>query len=42
MKDRRPAAVLKGDKEDAAQDFLAYLQTDAAMTVFESVGFSAA
>ena len=35
-----PAAVLKGDKEDAAQDFLAYLQTDAAMTVFESVGFS--
>ena len=37
-----PAAVLKGDKEDAAQDFLAYLQTDAAMTVFESVGFSAA
>ena len=37
-----PAAVLKGDKEDAAQDFLAYLQTDAAMTVFESVDFSAA
>ena len=37
-----PAAVLKGTKEDAAQDFLAYLQTDAAMTVFESVGFSAA
>ena len=37
-----PAAVLKGDKEDAAQDFLAYLQTDAAMTVFDSVGFSAA
>ena len=37
-----PAAALKGDKEDAAQDFLAYLQTDAAMTVFESVGFSAA
>ena len=37
-----PAAVLKGDKEDAAQDFLAYLQTDAAMTLFESVGFSAA
>ena len=25
-----PAAVLKGDKEDAAQDFLAYLLTDAA------------
>ncbi len=37
-----PAAVLKGDKEDAARAFLAYLQTDAAMTVFESVGFSAA
>ena len=37
-----PAAVLKGDKEDAAQDFLAYLQTDTAMTVFESVGFSPA
>lgn len=37
-----PAAVLKGDKEDAAKDFLAYLQTDPAMTVFESVGFSAA
>ena len=37
-----PAAVLKGDKEDAVQYFLAYLQTDAAMTVFESVGFSAA
>ena len=37
-----PAAVLKGDKEDAAQVFLAYLQTDAAMAVFESVGFSPA
>ena len=37
-----PAAVLKGDKEDATRAFLAYLQTDAAMTVFESVGFSAA
>ena len=37
-----PAAVLKGDKEDAAQDFLAYLQTDAAMQVFESVGFTPA
>ena len=37
-----PAAVRKGDKEDAAQDFLAYLQTDAAMSVFESVGFSPA
>ena len=37
-----PAAVLKGDKADAARAFLAYLQTDAAMTVFESVGFSPA
>ena len=37
-----PAAVLKGDKEAAAQAFLAYLQTDAAMTVFESVGFTPA
>ena len=37
-----PAAVLKGDKEDAAQAFLDYLQTDAAMQVFASVGFSPA
>ena len=37
-----PAAVLKGDKEDAARAFLAYLRTDAAMAVFESVGFSPA
>ena len=37
-----PPPCCKADKEDAAQDFLAYLQTDAAMTVFESVGFSAA
>ena len=37
-----PAAVLKGNKEEAARAFLAYLQTDAAMTVFESVGFSPA
>ena len=37
-----PAAVLKGDKEETARAFLAYLQTDAAMTVFESVGFSPA
>ena len=36
-----PAAVLKGEKEDAARAFLAYLETDAAMTVFERVGFSA-
>ena len=37
-----PAAVLKGGKEEAVRAFLAYLQTDAAMTVFESVGFSPA
>ena len=37
-----PAAVMQGEKEAAAQAFLAYLQTDAAMTVFESVGFSPA
>ena len=37
-----PAAVLKGAKEDATRAFLAYLQTDAAMAVFESVGFSPA
>ena len=37
-----PAAVLKGDKEEATRAFLAYLQTDAAMAVFESVGFSPA
>ena len=36
-----PAAVLKGEKEGAARAFLAYLETDAAMTVFERVGFSA-
>ena len=36
-----PAAVLKGEKEEAARAFLAYLETDAAMTVFERVGFSA-
>ena len=37
-----PTAVIQGEKEAAAQAFLAYLQTDAAMTVFESVGFSPA
>ena len=37
-----PAAVMQGEKEDAARAFLAYLQTDAAMAVFESVGFSPA
>ncbi len=37
-----PAAVLKGENEAAAQEFLDYLTTDAAMAVFESVGFSAA
>ena len=34
-----PAAVMQGEKEDAARAFLAYLQIDAAMAVFESVGF---
>ena len=34
-----PAAVLKGEKEEAAQVFLDYLQTADAMSVFESVGF---
>ena len=37
-----PAAVLKGEKEEAAQAFLDYLQTADAMAVFESVGFSPA
>ena len=37
-----PAAVMQGEKEEAAQAFLDYLQTDAAMSVFESVGFSPA
>ena len=37
-----PAAVLKAAPHaDAAREFLAYLQTDRAATVFESVGFSA-
>lgn len=34
-----PAAVLKGEKEEAAQAFLDYLQTADAMSAFESVGF---
>ncbi len=34
-----PAAILKGEKEEAAQAFLDYLQTADAMSVFESVGF---
>ena len=34
-----PAAVLQGEKEEAAQAFLDYLQTADAMSVFESVGF---
>lgn len=34
-----PAAVLKGEKEEAAQAFLDYLQTADAISVFESVGF---
>ena len=37
-----PAAVLKGGNESAAQAFLDYLQTDEAVAVFESVGFSPA
>ena len=37
-----PAAVLKGEKEAAAQAFLDYLQTAEAVAVFESVGFSLA
>ncbi|MBR1689161.1 MAG: molybdate ABC transporter substrate-binding protein [Oscillibacter sp.] len=37
-----PAAVLKGDKEAAAQAFLDYLQSNEAVAVFESVGFSPA
>ena len=37
-----PAAVLKAaHNAEAAKEFLAYLQTDKAMTVFEGVGFSA-
>ena len=37
-----PAAVLKADPNaEAAKEFLAYLQTDRAATVFEGVGFSA-
>ena len=35
-----PAAVMQGEKEEVAQAFLDYLQTDGAMEVFESVGFS--
>ena len=34
-----PAAILKGEKEEAAQAFLDYLQTADAMSVFESGGF---
>ena len=37
-----PAAVMQGTKEAAAQAFLDYLQTDDAVAVFESVGFSPA
>ncbi len=37
-----PAAVLKAaPNAETAREFLAYLQTDKAMTVFEGVGFSA-
>lgn len=38
-----PAAVMKNTThEQAARDFLAYLQSDAAMEVFQSVGFAPA
>ena len=37
-----PAAVLKAGKTEQAQALLDYLQSDAAMAVFESVGFSPA
>ena len=38
-----PAAVMKNTQnEQAARDFLAFLQTDEAMTVFQSVGFAPA
>ena len=37
-----PAAAIQGGNEEAAQAFLDYLQTDEAMAVFESVGFSPA
>ena len=37
-----PAAVMQGEKEEAAQAFLDYPQTDVAMQVFASVGFSPA
>ena len=37
-----PAAVLKAaPNAEAAKEFLAYLQTDRAATVFEGVGFTA-
>ena len=37
-----PAAVLKAaPNAEAAREFLAYLQTDRAATVFEGVGFTA-
>ena len=35
-----PAAVLSGGQSEAAQDFLAFLQTDEALACFEAVGFS--
>ena len=38
-----PAAVMKNTQhEEAARDFLAFLQSDAAMQVFQSVGFAPA
>ena len=36
-----PAAVLNvSENQEAAKEFLAFLQTDACMEIFESVGFS--
>jgi len=37
-----PAAVMKTENTDAAKAFLAYLQTDESMKIFESVGFTSA
>ena len=36
-----PAAVLKtSENQELAKEFLAFLQTDACMEIFEGVGFS--
>ena len=36
-----PAVLKAAPNAEAAREFLAYLQTDRAATVFESVGFTA-